>query len=172
MNAVPIDSTPERIRHSNRRGGFMGEAALAIPPALTVIGVVLLIQGITSQKLLFASLASSAFLIYYDPLHRMNSVRVMAASQIIGCIIGIVSGAVIGSGYGAGAAAIIATILVLVALDLVHPPAISTALSFAFVTPHERTVLLFVTALVMLAALVVIQHLAVWTLKRVEARYG
>lgn len=139
-----------------------------MPPALVVIAVVFLIADLTGQKLLFASLASSAFLIYYDPKHRINTVRVMATAQILGCVVGIAAGAVLGAGYLAGGVAIILTIVLLVSFDIVHPPAVSTALSFAFVTPYERTILLFASALLMLSALVALQHLALFTLRRIE----
>lgn len=162
--------TPRGVHEVRRRGGVLGEFGLAVPPTLTVMAVVLLIQGVVGQRLLFASLASSAFLIYYEPMHRMNSVRTMVIAQIVGCVCGIGAGAVIGPGLFAGAIAMALTITALIAFDLVHPPAISTALAFAFVTTHERTVLLFVVSLVMLGVLVLLQRIAVWSLGFMQRR--
>lgn len=125
-------------------------------------------QGVTRQRLLFASLASSAFLIYYVPLDRMNSVRVMAIAQGVGCALGVAASILLGSGYLAGAVAMVATILLLITLNVVHPPAISTALGFAFVTPRDRTLLLFAVAIVLLGILVMMQRIALWTLHRFE----
>ena len=148
----------------------MGELGLALPPTITVLGVIVLIEGLTHQRLLFASLASSAFLIYYDPAHRMNSVRVMASAQLLGCALGLLSTWILGAGYLAAGLAMTCTIILCVVLDIVHPPAISTALAFAFVEPKDRTVLLFLLALLFITALVVLQRLAVWTVRRIETR--
>jgi hypothetical protein len=60
----------------------------------------------------------------------------------------------------------VATIVLLIALDLVHPPAISTAIGFAFILPQDRTVLLFMAALILLGGLVLLQRVVLWTLRR------
>ncbi len=73
----------------DRRGGLAGELALAIPPTLVVLGVLFFVEALTRQRFLFASLASSAFLIYRDPGHLMNSAGVMAVAHIIGVAIGL-----------------------------------------------------------------------------------
>jgi CBS-domain-containing membrane protein len=155
---------------SRRRGGVWGELALAVPPTIVVLVVILAIENITRQRLLFASLASSAFLIYYAPLDHMNGVRVMVLAQGIGCCAGVVAALLLGGGYAAAALAMVVTILVLITLDLVHPPGISTAIGFAFITPKDRTLLLFVAALALLGVLVVLQRIAVWILHRIEQR--
>jgi hypothetical protein len=51
-------------------------------------------------------------------------------------------------------------------LNTVHPPAISTALGFAFFERKEQAVGLFLVALAMLVALVVAQRAASWTARR------
>ena len=71
---------------------------------------------------------------------------------------------------GAGAAAMVATIAALVALDLVHPPAISTALGFAFYEQQHRFAGLFLVALTLLVALVVVQVTALWAVRRASRR--
>jgi CBS-domain-containing membrane protein len=131
-----------------------------------VLTVILFLQGVTRQRLLFASLASSAFLIYYAPLDRMNGVRLMVLAQGIGCCAGVLASLLLGGGYGAAALAMVATIVLLIALDLVHPPAISTAIGFAFILPQDRTVLLFMAALILLGGLVLLQRIVLWTLRR------
>lgn len=153
-----------------RRTGVWGELALAIPPTLVVLIVILAVEGVTRQRLLFASLASSAFLIYAAPLDHMNGVRVMLISQGIGCCIGVLAGLLFGGGYEAGALAMVTTILLLITLDVIHPPAISTALGFAFVTPKDRTLLLFVVAIVLLGVLVILQRVAIWLFHHVERK--
>jgi CBS-domain-containing membrane protein len=155
-------------QRSGRRGGIKGELALALPPTLIVLGVIFLIEGLTAQRLLFASLASSAFLVYLDPNHRMNTTRVMVSSQMLACVLGVGTGLLFGEGYLAGAIAMASAIVVLILLDIVHPPAVSTALAFAFVPSRERTLALFLSALVLIAALVIVQRIAVWTLHRFQ----
>jgi CBS-domain-containing membrane protein len=146
----------------------MGELALALPPTIVVIGVIFLIQDVTRERLLFASLAASAFLIYYDPMNRINSVRVMIVAQLLGFIFGLAAAMALGAGYVAGAVAMVVTIIVLILFDIVHPPAVSTALAFAFVSTRDRVLVIFLVALVLIAALVLLQRVAVLTLGRIE----
>lgn len=158
----------QELMMGRRRGGLKGELALALPATLTMLAVIFLIEGVTRQRLLFASLASSAFLIYYEPMHRMNAAGVMALSQILGFGLGIGASVLLGPGYAAGSIAMTATILMLIVLNIVHPPAVSTALAFAFIPAKERTVLLFVVAVVLITLLVILQRTAVWTVRRFE----
>lgn len=49
------------------------ELILALLPTLVVLGVLAFVEVLSRQGLLFASLASSAFLIYLDPQHNTNT---------------------------------------------------------------------------------------------------
>ncbi len=147
-----------------------GEFALAIPPTIVVLFVMLAIDRVTGQRLLFASLASSAFLIYSVPRDRMNGIGVMVTAQSIGCCIGVIAAILLGEGYEAGALAMIVTILLLISIDAVHPPAISTTLGFAFVAPKDRSLLLFAASIGLLATLVILQRIALWTLRHLDQR--
>lgn len=147
----------------------MGELALALPPTLVVLGAVFLIETLRDQRVLFASLASSAFLIYRGPHHPMNGVRVMTLAHVIGVGLGLGAALLLGPGYGAGALAMTGAIVALIVGDIVHPPAVSTALGFAFFARQDQAAGLFLIALVMVAALVVLQRLAVWIVRRLEA---
>lgn len=91
-------------RSIRRRLPFRGELALAAPPTATVLAVLALVETVTNQRLLFASLASSAFLIYLDPSHGMNSVRTLTVSQGVAALIGWVLFAALGPGYAAAGA--------------------------------------------------------------------
>lgn len=75
------------------------EITLAIMPAVTVIGVLILLKEFSKQQLLFSSLASSAFLIYLDPKHLTNSIRTLAIAQTSAAIIGYLTLLVAGPGY-------------------------------------------------------------------------
>lgn len=155
-------------KDAGRRGGWLGELSLALPPTLTVLAAVFLMETFAHQRILFASLASSAFLIYYDPLHRMNTVRVMASSQLLACVVG-VAFATVAPGYGAAALAMVVTILLLISFRIVHPPAVATALAFSFLTPRDQMIVTFVAALGIIVILTVLQRLAIWTLRRVTS---
>jgi CBS-domain-containing membrane protein len=93
--------------------------------------VLALVEVLSQQRLLFASLASSAFLIYLDPQHGTNSVRTLLISQMMAASIGYLTYLGLGNGYVSGGAAMVLTIALMILMDVVHPPAVSTSLSFA-----------------------------------------
>src|SRR3712207_4162748 len=104
-------------RALGRRLDLKGELALGLPPTLTVLGVLLLVESFTRPRLLFASLASSAFLIYLDPQHGTNTVRTLVLSQILAALIGLTTYALLGPGYAAAGSAMVLTIVLLILLD-------------------------------------------------------
>ncbi len=163
--AAKLDETPRPSRTGQSRlvgSGLAGQVVLALPPTLTVLGVLLLIEQLAKQRVLFASLAASAFLIYRDPAHPMNGVRRMLTAHLLGVALGGGAAFLLWPGYLAVVIGTTATIALLIFFDLVHPPAISTALLFAFFVPEIRTLGLFLLALLMLAGLVVVQRAALW----------
>jgi CBS-domain-containing membrane protein len=149
-----------------RRLNLKGEFALALMPTLTVLAVLVLVEIFSRQRLLFASLASSAFLIYLDPQHSTNSVRTLALSQIGAAVIGFLAFLIFGEGYLAASCTMIATIALMIVADAMHPPAVSTALGFAFRANSENNLVLFALAVGLIAVLVVLQKSSVWLLKR------
>jgi len=155
-----------------RRGRLPRELALAVLPTLIVLGTTFLVEELRQQRVLFASLASSAFLIYRAPDHPMNGVRVMVSAHLAGVALGVGAAALLGPGYLAGATAMVTTIVALVLLNTVHPPAISTALGFAFFERKEQAVGLFLVALAMVVALVVAQRAASWAAQRFAESEG
>lgn len=77
--------------HKDRpRLSVKSELALALLPTLTVLIVFALVEAFSRQRLLFASLASSAFLIYRDPQHGMNAARTVVVAQIGAALFGFV----------------------------------------------------------------------------------
>jgi hypothetical protein len=141
-----------------RRLGLRGQPALAALPTATVLVVLGLAEALARQRLLFASLASSAFLIYLDPVHPSTRVRAPVVSQAAVAAIGWAALALFGPGYAAGATAMVTAIALLIAADVVRPPAVSTALSFALGTGEARPLALFGLALAVTAALVLLQY--------------
>lgn len=156
--AEKLHSTPASVRH---RFGLGAELALAALPTATVLAVLAFVQVLTSQRLLFASLASSAFLIYLDPSHPTNSVRTLIISQSAGALLGWAAFAALGPTYWAGGLAMTAVIVLMVTLNALHPPAVATALGFALRASDVSNLTLFAVALGLTALLVVLQQGAV-----------
>jgi CBS-domain-containing membrane protein len=148
------------------------ELGLALPPTIVVLVAFFTTQSLTNHLILFASLASSAFLVYREPAHRMNRLRTMILAQLTAWAIGLFASMLIGAGYAAGAAAMVGTIVVLVALDIVHPPAISTALGFSVTGPSHGPLFTFLLALAIVSTLAVLQKIMVSLLDRIEGRSG
>lgn len=151
-----------------RRFSLKNEIILAIMPTIMVMLVLVLVHDFSQRRILFASLASSAFLIYRDPLHSMNSLYSLLISQCTGAVSGVACYYLLGSDYLSAAVAMIITITICIGLNAIHPPAIGTALSFGFSSPKSDVFGLFFLALVMIAALVIIQQVSLWLLRRFE----
>lgn len=140
------------------------EISLALLPTVTMGIVLFLLEAYSKQHLLFASLASSAFLIYLDPEHPTNSIYTLAMAQMAAALIGIGVIKLIGPGYPSAMLAMVLAITFMVLLNVMHPPAVSTALTFAFET--GKTMPLFLIALGLLIILVIIQKVSVRIIKQ------
>lgn len=153
-------------RAARKRIGWRGEIVLITLPTITVLIVMGLVQVLTEQRLLFASLASSAFLIYLDPQHGTNAIKTLMLSQIAAATLGWFAFLGLGAGYGAAASAMVATIAVMAAADAIHPPAVATSLSFALRAGDASNFLLFGLAVGITAVLVVLETSTLWFLAR------
>jgi len=163
----PIGGARRSIR---RRLDLKGELLLALLPTAIVLTVLALVEVLTRQRLLFASLASSAFLIYLDPQHDTNKVRTLILSQMLAAAIGFIMYLFLGSGYISGGSAMVVLTFLMILLDVVHPPAVSTSLSFAFRASNESNLVLFGLAVGITAMLVVMERLALWFLASYQER--
>ena len=161
----PLSDKPAKVR---QRLGVKGELALALLPTIVILLVFGLVQAWSKQQLLFASLASSAFLIYLDPGHETNKVRTLVISQMLAALAGFGIYFVFGPGYFAAAGAMILTIVAMVTLDALHPPAVSTALAFAFRTNNLGNLTLFALSVFLIALLVGLQRGSTWLLLRMR----
>lgn len=157
---------PTALRRNRERLSLRGELALAALPTITVLAVLALVDRLAAQRLLFASLASSAFLIYLDPEHATNRVRALVSSQLLGAGLGWLTYNLIGGGVLSAGIALVVTILAMILLDVVHPPAIGTAMAFALRAGKTSDLALFTLAVAMLVALLALQRAAVWMLRR------
>ena len=157
----PVEGANRSLR---RRLNLRGELVLAIAPTLTVLGVLALVEVLSRQRLLFASLAASAFLIYLDPQHGTNKVRTLVLAQMMAATIGMITHLLLGSGYLSGGSAMVVTIVLMIVLDAMHPPAVATSLSFALRAGKESNLVLFGLAVGITAVLVLLQRFALWLL--------
>lgn len=169
MSAPHVVEPP---RTGRPRFDTRSELALAAMPTLAVLLVFGIIERFTQQRLLFGSLASSAFLIYVDPQHASNQTRTLVISQLAAALIGFAALTLLGPGYPAAAAAMVITIVVMVALDRLHPPAVATSLAFAFKGTDTDNLALFGLSVGMIAVLVVIERWTLWQLARATRRAG
>lgn len=167
LSPQPMSETKRSLR---TRLGLFQEFALALLPTLIVLLVFFFVQVYSRQQLLFASLASSVFLIYLDPQHETNSTRTLVLSQILAAFIGVGAHWLLGPGYLAAGSAMVIVILLMILLNAVHPPAVSTALGFGFRTGPESNLLLFALAVGLLVVLVGLQRLSLWLLTRYTAK--
>lgn len=160
------------LRRSRERLSLRGELTLAALPTVTVLGMLAVVHILSAQPLLTASLAASAFLIYLDPEHGANRVKALVVSQMLAVGFGWAAYALLGGGYVGTGVALVGTILGMVILDVVHPPAVSTALAFALRTGSVSNVLLFALALGITALLIVLQRAATWAMVRFRGGDG
>lgn len=163
-----LEPSPKALRHARRRLSLRAELTLAALPTATILGMLALIEALTEQRLLFASLTSSAFLIYLDPEHGANRLRVLVGSHVLAAAAGWGGFALLGGGYMSAGVALVVTIFIMIAADVVHPPAVATAMSFALRAGDVSNLVLFFLALTIMAVLVVLQRVAVWTIARVH----
>lgn len=158
------------VAKRERRLGVGGELMLALLPTLTILGVLTFIDELTNQRLLFASLAASAFLIYLDPGHPMNKIETLVASHFVGLTAGVITYWIFGGGYFSAGIAMVVTIFIMVSGDFVYPPAVSTSLIFGLRSGAGSQPALFVVALGMIVILVILERAAVWLLRHLTAR--
>lgn len=149
-----------------QRIGLRGELLLALAPTLTVLLVLALVEAISRQRLLFASLASSAFLIYLDPGHTVNQARTLILSQVGASVIGMLAFVILGPGYLSAGTAMVLAIFLMIVFDVTHPPAVSTALSFGLKAGATSNLALFMLSLGITVLLLGLQKLSVWLVAR------
>ncbi len=155
-----------RARIARQRLSLRDELLLAALPTATVLLVLAFVEALSNQRLLFASLASSAFLIYLDPQHGTNRVQTLVVAQIGAAVIGWGVFALVGPGYVAAGSAMVVAIVLMITLDAVHPPAVATAMSFALRAGDEANLMLFGLAVGITALLVLTQRVALWIVAR------
>ncbi|MEP0909814.1 HPP family protein [Leptolyngbya sp. ST-U4] len=103
-------------------------------------------------------------MIYLDPQHGTNTVRTLTISHLMAAMIGWVLLLCFGSGYLAAGISLVMTIVLMIVLDVVHPPAVSASLSFALRAHNETHLILFFLAIAVTATLVLLERITLWIL--------
>jgi CBS-domain-containing membrane protein len=153
-------------RHSNLRLSVRQQFGLTIMPTVVVLLMFGCVQALRNQPLIFTSLGSSAFLVYLDPEHPTNRVRTFLLAQGSAALLGFGSVSLLGTGFLAAGVTMVLTVVLVITLDAMHPPAMSTALSFAFRTNSFKALAIFGLAMVVIASLVVLQKAAFWLVQK------
>ena len=91
----------------------------------------------------------------------MNGVRTLILAQSSVALIGFGADFLLGAGYFAAGVAMEATIVVLVAANAMHPPAVSTSLTFAFRASAASSL-----SMGLIVLLVVLEHASLRLLRR------
>ena len=152
---------------SRPRLGWRREILLALLPTVTVLVLLWLLKLLSNQQLLFASLASSCFLIYLDPGHSANSARTLLVSQLSAAVLGFGLHALLGPGYLSAALALVSVIGVMIVTNTMHPPAVATALNFAFrAGTGEGNLALFALAVGLVLVLLAVQRGSAYLVRR------
>ena len=162
-----MEPRPTEIQKKSRRLRLKDELLLALLPTATVLLTLALVEHLGGrQHLLCAALASSAFLIYLDPEHETNAVRTLILSQMMAAGIGWAAWSVLGPGYVSAGVAMAALILLMILLNVVHPPAVTTSLAFSLRPDKSSSFALFALAIAITAALVLLQRAVLWRVSR------
>lgn len=141
-----------------RRLRLQDELLLALLPTATVLLTMALVEKFGGRHLLCAALASSAFLIYLDPEHETNAVRTLVLSQTAAAGVGTAAWSLLGSGYASAGISMSAVILLMILFNVVHPPAVTTALAFSLRPDNNSNLALFGFAIAITAVLVLLQR--------------
>lgn len=165
---MQMKETSSASKNIVRRFDLTTDILLAVIPTAVMIGVLALLKTFSKQDILFSSLASSAFLIYLDPEHPANSIRTLLISQLSAALTGYLVYIIIGAGYLSAGISMIIVILIMILARAMHPPAVSTALVFAFQYSKVNTLLLFFFAVLLLMILIALQRSSAWLIKRSE----
>jgi CBS-domain-containing membrane protein len=87
-------------------------------------------------------------------------------SQVGGACIGMAAAVALGPGYVSAGSAMVLAIVAMIVLDAVHPPAVATTLGFGLKAGDATNLALFLLALAITVALLGLQRLSLWMVKR------
>lgn len=159
---LPLFFSIYNVQFFRLRGRYLLQAALA---ALVMLGVLLLVDSI-ADAVLAAGLGSSVVIVFVHPNSSSAAIRHLVGGHVLGLAVGALASFILfhagwvpvtdGTYHWAAMVAAAITlgvvILLMSATDTEHPPAAATGLGFALQSLEYTLVLLFVAAVLMLAA--------------------
>ena len=128
--------------------------------------MIALIESLGQHHLLCASLASKRVSHLPGPEHQTNAVRTLIFSQMTAAGVGWTMWTLLGPGYAATGSSMALAIMLMILLDAVHSPAVSTAPAFAMHVDQSSGVTLFKLAVGITTVLVLLQRAVLWLLAR------
>ena len=146
----------DRKRRTIKRYSVQHLAAVSIATVLSVIAVIFVVQELASRPILVASLGSSAFLLYFQPRNEVNNFRPLVLGHLLAAATGYGANLLLPEPYLSVATGLAVTVLLLTGLRLVHPPAISTSLVFAYRPEQAEAIVTFGLTLLVVVALALI----------------
>lgn len=159
---LPLFISLYNVQFFRLRGRYLLQAALA---ALVMLGVLFLVDSI-ADAVLAAGLGSSAVIVFVHPNSSSAALRHLVGGHLLGLAVGALASFILfHSGWTPvadathhwvadmiAAVTLGVVILVMSLTDTEHPPAAATGLGFALQSLEYTLVLLFVAAVLMLAA--------------------
>jgi CBS-domain-containing membrane protein len=149
---------------SRKRPTFSRLFVVTVATMVTILVVLIIDQDVGKQPLLVASLASSSFLMYYQPLNEVNRFGPLVLGQLTCAVFGFLANLLLRDPLSSAAVAVSFSVVAMMLLRIVHPPAVATSLVFAY-RPHGVSALgtFFLTLLVVLvlAAVYVVLNLGI-----------
>ncbi|MDX1664458.1 MAG: HPP family protein [Candidatus Promineifilaceae bacterium] len=145
-----------RKRRTIKRYSAEHLAAVAIATVLSVVAIIFVVQELATRPILVASLGSSAFLLYFQPRNEVNNFKPLVFGHLLAAVTGYGANLLFPEPYLSVASGLAVTVLLLAALRLVHPPAISTSLVFAYRPEQAVAIVTFGLTLAVVVALALI----------------
>ncbi len=102
----------------------------------------------------------------------MNRIRTLLIAQGGAALIAYGATVIFGPSYAVAGVCVVLVIALMVLLDVMHPPAVSTALSFGFTASKPSSLVIFAIALGMLILLVLLQRAMHNALHRNSSEHG
>ncbi len=135
--------------------------AVSVATIATVLLLIFVVQDLARQPVLVTSLASSAFLLYYQPQNEVNRFKPLVFGHALAAGVGFVASLLLPLPYVATAVGIATTVVLMSLLRIVYPPAISTTLVFAY-RPHDVTVIVTFLGTLAVVLVLALVYFALW----------
>ncbi|MCU7549281.1 HPP family protein [Chitinophagaceae bacterium LB-8] len=94
-----------------------------------------------------------------------DTLRTLSIAQMSAAVIGYLMYLLLGPGYLTADTSMIIAIAVMIGAKAMHPPAVSSAMIFAFQYTKPNTLMLFISAVVLIVILIGLQRASHWLIR-------